>query len=333
MTSVVLSSLGLIGSEDLAISAGQLPGRVSIVHGATAEVICSDDDVEVALTCSFSGSLDLLPVAGDWVGVTGTQITQVLPRSSALCRPDPNGRDIQVLASNVNFVLIVVPIDRGLNVRMLERFAIMGFESGATPIIVLTKIDATNDLDAMLRETELTVPNVRVFTTSSKSGEGINQLRTLLVSGVTAVMLGASGAGKTSLLNALEGTEELTRTVGRSGEGRHATTTRKLYRLSSGGVLLDIPGIRLLDLIVGAEGVEQSFADIVALSEDCRFSDCKHAGDLDCAVEAAVRSGDLAQRRLESWHLIQEEMALQSKRRSPEEMMRQRRRSRPRPKQ
>ena len=142
-------------------------------------------------------------------------------------------------------------------------------------------------------------------------------------------MLGASGAGKTSLLNALEGSDEETRTVNRSGEGRHATTTRKLYRLSSGGVLLDIPGIRLLDLMVGQEGVDETFSDIGRIALDCRFRDCAHNGDLGCAVEAAVAAGELGAQRLENWRLIQAELAHQEHRRSPEEMAKQRRRARP----
>jgi ribosome biogenesis GTPase len=154
-----------------------------------------------------------------------------------------------------------------------------------------------------------------VFTTSSLSGRGIEALRELLHEGVTAVMLGASGAGKTSLLNALEGTVEFTRSVSRSGEGRHATTTRRLYRLSSGGVLLDIPGIRLLDLMVGQEGLNETFADVARLAEGCRFRDCRHSGDEGCAVEPAVAAGDLTRRRLESWRAAQFEISNQERRR------------------
>jgi ribosome biogenesis GTPase len=260
------------------------------------------------------------------VGLKDSQIVRVLARRNALRRPDPNGRDIQVLAANLDLVLLVVPIDRGLNVRMLERFAIMAWESGARPFVVFTKSDEATDIDALLEETRLAVPGVEVLTTSSHSGEGIEHLRSLLHEGITAVMLGASGAGKTSLLNALEGSDEVTRTVNRSGEGRHATTTRKLYRLTSGGVLLDIPGIRLLDLMVGQEGVDETFSDIGELALGCRFRDCRHHGDLGCAVEAAVAAGELPARRLENWRLIQAELAHQEHRRSPEEMAKQRRR-------
>jgi ribosome biogenesis GTPase len=326
----VLRTLGLTKQDGLMIGEGLNLGRVSIVHGATGEVIwCDNSGQEFISTCHLSPSLDIRPVAGDWVGLRDGQIVVVHPRRSALRRPDPNGRDIQVLAANLDLVLLVVPIDRGLNVRMLERFAIMAWESGARPFVVLTKSDEASDVDASLEETKSAVPGVEVLTTSSQSGEGLEHLRDLLHEGVTAVMLGASGAGKTSLLNALEGSEEVTRTVNRSGEGRHATTTRKLYRLSSGGVLLDIPGIRLLDLMVGQEGVDETFSDIGEIALGCRFRDCSHNGDLGCAVEAAVLSGELPARRLENWRLIQAELTHQEHRRSPEEMAKARKRSGP----
>ncbi len=316
----ILTSLGLRDDEDFSVSSGLSLGRVSIVHGSTAEVIATNErGEEFSVTVSFVGGLREVPVAGDWVGVSAAQIVEVLPRYSALRRPDPSGRDVQVLAANIDVVLLVVPINRGLNIRMLERFAIMGFESGARPIVVLSKVDDASDVDERIDQAEQTVPGVDILTTSSKSGHGIERLAALLGPGVTGVMLGASGAGKTSLLNALEGTDEVTRTLSRSGEGRHATTTRKLYRLSSGGVLLDIPGIRLLDILVGQDGLEEAFADVVEIASACRFSDCKHAGDLDCAVEKAVEDGRLSVQRLQSWRLIQEEMLRQEQRRIDDE--------------
>ena len=322
-----LRSLGLTDSDDVRVDAGTRLGRVSIVHGANADVIwCRDDGREALSNCHFATNLNQRPVAGDWVAHYDDHISKVLPRRSALRRPDPNHRDVQILAANLDLVLLVVPIDRGLNIRMLERFAVMAWDSGARPIVVLTKSDGADDVAALREETQLSVPGVDVLTTSSLSGVGIDRLRELLHEGVTAVMLGASGAGKTSLLNALEGTDEVTRSVSRSGEGRHATTTRKLYRLTCGGVLLDIPGLRLLDLMVGQEGVDETFSDISVLARDCRFADCAHNGDEGCAVEAAVVSGVLSTRRLENWRLIQSEMAHQESRRDPEAMAAQRKR-------
>ena len=309
----VLRTLGLEDPADFAFEPHSDPGRVSIVHGVTAEVTWSDaKGVETTSTCQFATNLNLSPVAGDWVSVRDGYVVSVSPRTTELRRPGATPGDVQVLAANVDVVLVVLPIDRELNVLMLERLAVMAFDSGATPIVVLTKSDGSDIVESIVTAAEETVPGVEVMTTSSASGHGIDELRTILHEGVTAVMLGASGAGKTSLLNALEGSDALTAEVSRSGEGRHATTTRRLYRLTSGGVLLDIPGIRLLDLTIGQQGLDDAFADITALAMNCRFSDCAHSGDEGCAVEAAVASGDLSPRRLDSWRTIRDEMIQQA---------------------
>ncbi len=313
----VFRSLGHTENERFTVREGLQLGRVSIVHGANAEVIsCSGDGVESTSLCTLSLSLNERPVAGDWVEIRENHVDRVLARRSALRRPDPNGRDVQVLASNLDLVLLVVPIDRGLNVRMLERFAVMAYDSGARPFVVLTKSDQSNNAREIELETTLVVPGVEILTTSSMSGEGIERLRSELHEGITAVMLGPSGAGKTSLLNALEGSDELTRTVSRGGEGRHATSTRRLYRLSSGGVLLDIPGIRLVDLLVGQDGMDETFTDITALAAQCRFRDCRHDGDAGCAVEAAVKAGALAPERYENWKIVSAELEHQDRRRA-----------------
>ena len=312
----VLRTLGLEELADFAFEPNSHPGRVGIVHGVTAEVTWSDSlGVETTSTCQFATNLNLSPVAGDWVSVRDGYVVAVSPRRTELRRPIPNQVEMQVLAANTDVVLVVLPIDRELNLLMLERLAVMAFDSGAQPLVVLTKSDGSAIVDSMVAEAQETLPGVDVMTTSSTSGHGIDDLRALLHEGVTAVMLGASGAGKTSLLNALEGTAEVTRAVSRGGEGRHATTTRRLYRLSSGGVLLDIPGIRLLDLTVGEEGLNEAFADVAELAEGCRFSDCAHDGDEGCVVELAVRDGRLPLRRLESWRSIRAEMLAQESRR------------------
>jgi ribosome biogenesis GTPase / thiamine phosphate phosphatase len=308
----VLRTLGLGTPSDVEFSTDANPGRVSIVHGTTADVIwCDEFGAERTSTSQFATTLNLSPVAGDWVSVRDGYVISVSSRSTELRRPGSTPGDVQVLAANIDAVLVVLPIDRELNVLMLERLAVMAFDSGARPIIVLTKSDGSDVVDSIVVAAEETVPGVEVMTTSSASGHGIEELRAILHQGVTAVMLGASGAGKTSLLNALEGSNEVTAEVSRSGEGRHATTTRRLYRLSSGGVLLDIPGIRLLDLTIGQQGLDDAFADVTELALQCRFGDCAHSGDEGCAVEAAVISGELSARRLESWRTIRDGMIQQ----------------------
>jgi ribosome biogenesis GTPase len=325
----VLQRLGLTELDNLSEAAGMNVGRVVISHGASADVVWVDEhDLEVESRCEFEANLDLIPVAGDWVAVRDDRVAKVLPRRSELRRPHPNGRDVQILAANVDLVLIVVPIDLALNVRLLERLSIMAWDSGARPLVVVTKVDGVSDASSFEADIEAELPGGDVLMTSAVNGLGIEALGGHLGPGVTAVMLGASGAGKTSLLNALEGSSELTRTVGRSGEGRHATTTRKLYRLVAGGVLLDIPGIRLLDVMLDEEGLSQMFEDVDDLTEQCRFRNCRHRGDDGCAVEAAVASGNLSQQRLETWHRMRLELAYHERLRDPAAMAAQRKQSR-----
>jgi len=300
-TGAVLASLGLRPGEHHEVPDGALLGRVAIVHGALAEVIVADaagEEHQVLLSCAKTTPR---LVAGDWVGIAGERIEWVSPRRSELRRPASTKRRVQVLASNLDLVLITVPVDRPLNLVLLESFAVMAFDSGARPVVILTKADEIDDPTEVLDQVRAAVEGVDVLVTSSTDGSGIQALRRLLSNGITAVMLGASGVGKTSLLNVLDDRHELVRSLDRRGEGRHSTTTRKLHRLKSGGVLLDIPGIRLLDAVVSDEGLAATFPEIEALTEQCRFRDCAHEGDKGCAVERAARMGEISERRLASW--------------------------------
>jgi ribosome biogenesis GTPase len=299
----VLESLGWGPDDDLSGAADEVVGRVVIVHGSSANVIWqSRTGVEKAGLCSMSKNLGVTPVAGDWVCVDEERITRVLIRRSVLRRPDPYSSEPQIMAANVDLVMIVLAVNVDLNQRVLERLSMMASDSGARPVVIITKVDDSDVVEEFSARVAAHVPGATIVVTSALSGEGIDAVRSLLPLGVTGVMLGASGVGKTSLLNALEGTSEMTRSVGRSGEGRHATSTRKLYRLSSGGVLLDIPGIRLLEVVADQRGLEQIFDDIDELSLRCRFRNCRHGDDDGCAVRAAVESGLLDGERLSAWH-------------------------------
>ena len=311
-TRAVLASLGAPVGMDLGVPDGLDPGRVSIVHGALVDVIFADaEGVEHEQTFP-AGSIDPHPVAGDWVGVSQGTIAWVRPRTSQLRRPETSKRRVQVLAANLDLVLVVIPIDRPLNLQMLESFSVMAWDSGAQPVVILTKADGAADVEARAAEAAATLPGVRQLVTSAETGLGLEALSQLLGPGCTAVMLGASGVGKTTLLNVLDDRDEFVRPVGPHGEGRHSTTTRKLHRLASGGVLLDIPGIRLLDVVVSAEGLAETFPDIEELGTTCRFADCRHRGDEGCAVTAAVADGTLDERRFESWRRIRTAMAEQT---------------------
>lgn len=305
---------------------GERPGRVSIMHGGSAEVIWfpRDDEEPVETLFELRHDLPLTPVAGDWVAIGGDEIRRVRERRTSLTRPDPNEKDVQVLAANIDLIMIVLPIDRGLNAKNLERLSVMAWDSGAHQVVILTKADLADDVENSVTKAQVLAPGVEVLVTSSLEGRGLGQVRARLGRGTTATMLGASGVGKTTLLNALEGREERTREVGRDGAGRHATTTRKLYRLASGGVLLDLPGIRSLDLLATEDAVNETFADIAALSEHCRFRDCRHDGEPGCAVAEAIELGDLQERRLASWQAIRREMSYLDRRNDPAKVAAQR---------
>lgn len=301
----VLESLGLSPHERFSMDPEKCVGRVVIMHGASANVIWQGrDGAEGSGLCSLAKGLPSTPVAGDWVEVRDRRITDVLARRSELRRPHPYGREPQVMAANVDLVLIVLAVNVDLNQRLLERLTMMARDSGETPIVVITKVDESESADEFYAEVRSHVPDVEILVTSSYTGEGIDAVRARIPLGVTAVMLGASGVGKTSLLNALEGTHELTRSVSRGGEGRHATSTRKLYRLNSAGVLLDIPGVRLPEVVADQRALEQVFEDIDEWALSCRFSNCRHRGDVGCAVEGAVATGQLGASRLLAWREV-----------------------------
>jgi ribosome biogenesis GTPase len=300
-----LASLGLHPDEVLMAPPGTLIGRLVIMHSDEADAIWVDAEGE---ECSgrlrLARTLDLKPVAGDWIAINGERVTKVFPRRSELRRTQTHGRPAQVLAANVDVVFVVVPLRSELHQRMVEGLTAMVVEAGVRPILVITKIDegeADKEISALQLRMSALVGDVEQVVTSSLSGLGIENLRSHLGPGVTGVLLGASGAGKTSLLNALEGSAELTKSLSRTGEGRHATSTRKLYRLSSGGVILDIPGIRFSKAVADGAGVAPDFSDIEELGLSCEFANCGHGTDRGCAVTAAVTAGSLSAERLELW--------------------------------
>lgn len=322
-----LADVGLRPDADLRwLPDGTSLGRVVIAHGPAAEVSWCPPGSGSPRTDRFELRADLpvRPVAGDWVAVGDGEVVDVGPRTTTLTRPDPNGQDTQVLAANIDLALIVVPIDRGPNLTALERLAVMAWDSGATPLIVLTKRDAAADPEDAVAEVRAAAPGIDVVATSARDGSGLDELRDRLGAGVTATMLGPSGAGKTSLLNALEGRGEAVRDVRRDGQGRHTTTTRRLYPLSSGGVLLDLPGLRKLDLLASPQAVEATFEDIAELAQGCRFRDCGHTGDAGCAVQEAVDLGELSPRRLRTWRQVQRELAHLQRRNDPRAMAQER---------
>jgi ribosome biogenesis GTPase len=285
-------------------------GRLEVMHSGEADAIWSDlSGHEQSGRLRLARTLGVTPVAGDWVVVKGERVTRVLPRRNELRRTQTHGRPAQVLAANIDVVLIVIPLRSELHHRMIEGLTRMAKDANATPVLVVTKVDETSDLadfETLRRHCADLVGIVDVYPTSAATGAGVGAIGALLTTGTTAVLLGASGAGKTSLLNSLEGRSELTRTLSRTGEGRHATTTRKLYRLSSGGVLLDIPGIRFSRAVVDAHRAEPDFDDLDELASRCRFSNCGHGADLGCAIQVAIAAGEQDSDRVALWRTFRQ---------------------------
>ena len=299
---------------------GTIPGRVAVPHRGAHDVLTALGD----LRCDVAGRLydeasspAELPVVGDWVAVVaraderaGT-ITAVLPRRTKFSRKTAwQATEEQVLAANIDVVFIVTSLNEDLNLRRLERYLILARESGARPVLLLTKSDLTGDIGARVAAVEAIAVGIPIHAISSRTGEGLDDVRAYLTPGVTAALLGSSGVGKSTLANALLG-EELfaTNEIRDDGRGRHTTARRELVQLPGGGLLIDTPGMRELQLWIADDGLEEAFEDVTSLFEHCRFSDCSHESEPGCAVKAALADGTLATERWESYLSLQAELA------------------------
>jgi len=258
------------------------------------------------------------PAVGDWVvaeaGLAGdTVIHDVLPRRSSLMRQAAGRRtEAQIVAANLDVVFIMASLNADLSVRRLERYLAAAWESGAEPLVLLSKADLQTDdaIDDALSTIRGVAAGAMVVAVSALDGRGMGAIRDRTGPGRTVAFVGSSGVGKSTLLNRLAG-EELAATGAirdDDGRGRHTTTRRQLHLLRAGGLVLDTPGMRELALWDG-DGLEQSFADLEQLAGECRFTDCAHAGEPGCAVGAALAEGRLDARRLEGWRKLQREAA------------------------
>ncbi|MFD7923939.1 ribosome small subunit-dependent GTPase A [Streptomyces sp. NPDC059740] len=296
---------------------GLVPGRVVRVdRGRIDAVVPAEDGVETVLADTAlvaTGDPMRVPCTGDWAvldranGPAGL-VHSLLPRRTALVRSASSKRsEGQVLAANVDHAVVAVSLAVETDLGRVERFVALAWESGARPVVVLTKSDLVADaaLDHLLDDVRGVTPGVQVLPVSARTGAGLDVLAALLAEG-TGVLLGQSGAGKSTLANALLGrdVQEVRAARDSDGKGRHTTTTRDLLLLPAGGTLIDTPGLRGVGMWDAEEGLARTFADVAELAADCRFHDCSHQAEPGCAVLTAVAEGALPDRRLESYRKL-----------------------------
>ena len=292
---------------------GLLPGRVVRVDRGQCDVVTADGPLRA--DTAFVTPHDPLRVVctGDWVAVepggNPRYVRTYLPRRTAFVRSTSSQRsEGQILAANVDHAVIAVSLAAELDLGRIERFLALAWESGAQPVVDLTKADLVPDAVTrayLVQDVETSAPGVPVVPVSSVDGDGLDVVAAL-VGGGTSVLLGQSGAGKSTLANALLGEDVMTVQATRDidGKGRHTTTTRNLLALPGGGVLIDTPGLRGVGLWDAETGVGQVFSEIEEMAERCRFHDCAHEAEPGCAVLAAIDSGELPERRLESYRKL-----------------------------
>ncbi|WP_171046632.1 ribosome small subunit-dependent GTPase A [Pseudarthrobacter sp. NamE5] len=263
------------------------------------------------------------PVTGDWVWIGPNragdrQILAVLPRRSELSRKRAFevSSEAQILAANMDMVGVVVPVDRPLTHNRMERTLVAAWDSGATPLVIITKADLADVADDVVGKVILQAAGVEVVTTSAEKGDGIDALLSHLPAGGTIVLLGPSGAGKSTLINALVGRDVQDTGEVRSGDfkGKHTTTSRQLVPLPNGTVLMDTPGVRGFGLFDAEDGMGEMFGDVEGLAARCRFPDCAHQGEPACAVQAAITDGVLEERRWHNYLKLQREVAALARR-------------------
>lgn len=302
------------------------PGRVARVDKGLCTVLGEDGPVRAswsgAVLAAIAADAQSTPCTGDWVALRTwpddrVTVEAVAPRGASIVRAEVSGTSRgQVLAANVDVVAIVVGLDPDPNIGRIERFLALAWESGARPVVILTKSDLVTDAASVAEDVATAAPGADVLVCSATTGEGLGSVRELLAGNRTMAMLGASGAGKSSLVNALAGAEVLAvRAIRADGKGRHTSVRRELVVLPGEGVVIDTPGLRGVGLQEsGSGGLAAAFPDIDALIARCRFNDCSHVKEPDCAVLAALEDGTLPLRRYESWQKLRREAAWMARR-------------------
>jgi len=285
------------------------PGRVALATRKHFVVWTEEGEVEATASGRLRHLNTLCPCVGDWVLLRGQSVIEsVLPRRTELLRKSPGkGVREQVLAANVDVLLVVAGLDGDYNPRRIERYLVLARDSGARPVLLLNKADLRGDVTNVIRAAGQFAPGVPVLAISALAGWGLDELPKRVGWGETAALIGSSGAGKSTILNRFLG-EDRQRTASvreRDSRGRHTTTHRELVRMPEGWFLMDLPGLRELQLWADPEQIDDTFSDIVGLAAGCRFRDCSHQHEPGCAVRAAA----IDEGRLQSYYKLKRELA------------------------
>ena len=316
------------------------PGRVLIGFNHNYRVATDGGERDVVLTGRLKHRATTradLPAVGDWVVIRRRPdehrgaIVAVLDRRSRFSRRMAGQvTDEQVVAANVDVAFVVMALDHDFSTRRLERYLLMTRESGALPVVLLTKPDLAVDLPAQVADAASAARDTPVHVLSPRANEGLEQVSRYLTPGRTGALLGSSGVGKSTIINRLVGTDVQKTSEVRTADskGRHTTSHRELVMLPDGGMLIDTPGMRELQLWDAAEGIRDTFEDIEALAEGCRFTDCRHRGEPGCGVAAAVDAGRVAAGRLESYLKLQDELAFLGRQQDERAQIEEKRRGR-----
>lgn len=293
-----------------------IPARITAVHKDRYAIVCQEGEAYARLkTREYYGGFEAFPTAGDFVLIHyipngDSQIIATLPRKTYFARRDPDpGRGEQAVAANFDYVFVMQSLNMDFNPKRLERYLTIAWQSGAIPVILLTKADLTPDYAEQLMAAEHVAPGVSIHAVSARTGFGLESLAPYLQPGKTVVFLGSSGVGKSSLVNALAGKEVMTEGGIREDDskGRHTTTHRQMLMLPGGVMIIDTPGMRELGMWEVSEGLGSAFADVEQFLGKCRFRDCRHDREPGCAIRAAIESGELDAARWESYQNLSNE--------------------------